>query len=68
MRDLALVPAGFIFSKNGHFLLKKSATEAHTIVAEACLGMKFDAAIKLFVMEIRGTNSNRAGEYRMQKF
>lgn len=70
MRDLALVPAGLIFSKNGHFLVKVADNASHTVLAEACLGMKFDAAMKLFVIEIRGTSSlsNRQKISQVQKY
>ncbi len=58
MRDLALCPAGYLFSKNGHFLIKTAAAEASsgysTVLADACLGMKFDAVLRLYVVEIRG--------------
>ncbi len=60
MRDLALVPAGYVFSKNGHFLIKvkdqnnSQKVTMQTVLADACLGMKFDATLRLFVIEIRG--------------
>ena len=55
MRDLALVPAGYIFSKNGHFLIKAGEEAYSSVLADACLGMKFDVILRLYVVEIRGT-------------
>ena len=88
MRDLALVPAGYVFSKNGQFLVRKSAPERNgiesqylTILADACLGMKFDPELRLFVLELRGVsrcnaksseshinNSKESSVFRPQKF
>ena len=70
MRDLALVPAGYVFSKNGHFLVKTGEQAYSTILADACLGMKFDPEMRLYVVEIRGLCqlSNREAGQRPQKF
>ena len=70
LRDLALVPAGYVFSKNGHFLVKQAEGAYSTVLSDACLGMKFDAILRLFVIEIRGISqlSNRQAGVRPQKF
>lgn len=54
MRDLALVSAGFLFSRNGHFLVKNDEDKYTTLLEDAILGMKFDAALRLYVIEIKG--------------
>ena len=55
MRDLALCYAGYIFSKSGHFLIKIGEDQYSSILTDARLGMKFDVALKLYVIEILGT-------------
>ena len=69
MRDLSLVPAGYIFSKNGHFLVKKvvqskedKCHQYFSILADACLGMKFDPELRLYVLELRGVGRLKSKE------
>ena len=42
MRDLALVASGYVFSKNGHMLVKTQNGQYSSIIDDAKLGMKFD--------------------------
>ena len=53
LRDLSLVHSGYLFSRNGQFLIQPDENDStQTVLSEAAFGMKFDSRSKSFLVEI----------------